>query len=95
MSKVTVFYLISSKFFAGLFLGTLILFPHIPNKNPPAYHLFDFLDLTTAFLYFLDLKIFKSTQNLIKKHLFSLQIDEKHNIFSRPTSFLQKSSGKG
>ena len=49
MSKVTVFYLISSKFFVDLFLG-------IPNKNPPAYYLFDFLDLTTDFLNFLDLK---------------------------------------
>ena len=58
MSKVTVFYLISSKFFVSLFLGTLIFFPHMPNKNPPAYYLFDFLVLTTDFLDFLDLKNF-------------------------------------
>ena len=34
----------------------LIFFPHIPNKNPPAYYLFDFFDLITAFVDFLDLK---------------------------------------
>ena len=45
MSRITVFYLISSKFFS-----------HIPNKNPPAYYLFGFLDLITDFLDFLDLK---------------------------------------
>ena len=51
MSKVTVFHLISSKFFVDLFLLVLI-----PNKNPPAYYLFDFLNLKTDFLDFLDLK---------------------------------------
>ena len=57
MSKVTAFYLISSKFFVDLFLGILIFLSHIPDKNPPAYHLFDFLDLATDFLDSLDLKI--------------------------------------
>ena len=57
MSKATVFYLISSKFFClPFFSGILIFLSHIPNKNPPAYNLFDFLDLTTDFLDFLDLK---------------------------------------
>ena len=56
MSKVTVFYLIPSNFFVDLFLGMLIFFSHTPNKNPPAYYLFDFLDLITDFLDFLDLK---------------------------------------
>ena len=58
MSKVfyTVFYLNSSKFSIDLFLGMLIFFSHIPNKIPPAYYLFDFLDLITDFLDFLDLK---------------------------------------
>ena len=58
MSKVfyTVFYLNSSKFFVDLFLGMLIFFSLIPNKIPPAYYLFDFLDLITDFLDFLDLK---------------------------------------
>ena len=52
MSKVfyTVFYLNSSKFFVDLFLGMLIFFSRIPNKIPPAYYLFDFLDLITDFL---------------------------------------------
>ena len=49
MSKVTVFYLIFSRFFVDLFF-------HIPNKNAPAYYLFDFLDLITDFLDLLDLK---------------------------------------
>ena len=84
MSKVTVFYLISSKFFVDLFLGILIFFPHVPNKNPPACYLFDFLDLTTDFLDFLDLKNFLNRLKVktFKKHLFSLQIDEKNNIFN-------------
>ena len=58
MSKVfyTVFYLNSSKFFSTFFLGMLIFFSRIPNKIPPAYYLFDFLDLITEFLDFLDLK---------------------------------------
>ena len=56
MSIVTIFYLIPSKFFVDLFLGILIFFPHIPNKNPSVYYLFDFLDLITDFLDFLDLK---------------------------------------
>ena len=58
MSEVfyTVFYLNSSKFFVDLFLGMLIFFSRIPNKIPPAYYLFDFLDLITNFLDFLDLK---------------------------------------
>ena len=58
MSKVfyTVFYLNSSIFFVDLFLGMLIFFSRIPNKIPPAYYLFDFLDLITDFLDFLDLK---------------------------------------
>ena len=54
MSKV--FYLNSSKFFVDLFLRMLIFFSCIPNKIPPAYYLFDFLDLITDFLDFLDLK---------------------------------------
>ena len=60
ISKVfyTVFYLNSSKFFVDLFLGMLIFFSRIPNKIPPAYYLFDFLDLITDFLDFLDLKKF-------------------------------------
>ena len=49
MTKVTVFYLISSKFFVDLFLGMLILFSRIPNKDPPAYYLFDFLGLKKHF----------------------------------------------
>ena len=49
MSEVTVFYFVSSKFFVDLFLGILIFFPHTPNTNPPAYYLFNFLDLKTAF----------------------------------------------
>ena len=48
MSKVTAFYLIPPKFFVDLF------FPYT-YKDPPAYYLFDFLDLITAFLYFLAL----------------------------------------
>ena len=62
MSKATVFYLISSKFFVDrfffLFFGNLIFFPHTPNKDPPACYLlvFDLLDLITGFLDFLDLK---------------------------------------
>ena len=51
MPKVTAFYLIPSKFFVDL-----IFSHHIPNKDPPAHILFDFLDLITAFLDFLDLK---------------------------------------
>ena len=60
MRKVfyTVFYLNSSKFFVDLFLGMLIFFFRIPNKVPPAYYLFDFLDLITDFLDCLDLKKF-------------------------------------
>ena len=60
MSKVfyTIFYFNSSKFFVDLFLGMLIFFSRIPNKIPPAYYLFDFLDLITDFLDFLDLKNF-------------------------------------
>ena len=57
MSRATAFYLISPKFFVGFFLGTSF-FSHIPNKNAPAYYIFDFLDLITDFLDFLDLKIF-------------------------------------
>ena len=34
MSKLTVFYLISSKFFVDLFFGTSYLFPHIPSNIP-------------------------------------------------------------
>ena len=57
MSEVTVFYLIPSKFLCRPFiLGTLIFFPILLIKNPPAYCLFDFLDLTTDFLDSLDLK---------------------------------------
>ena len=41
MSKGTVFYLISSEFFVDFFFGNLIYFPHIPNKDPSAYYLFD------------------------------------------------------
>ena len=57
MSKVfyTVFCLNSFKFFVDLFLGMLTFFPRIPDKIPPAYYLFDFLDLITDFL---DLKKF-------------------------------------
>ena len=54
--KVTVVYLISSKFFCRPFFRDPHIFPHIHNKNSPAYYLFDFLDLTTDFLNFLDLK---------------------------------------
>ena len=46
MSEVTVFYLTSSKF---LFFWDPHIFSQIPNKNPPAYYLFDFLDLITDF----------------------------------------------
>ena len=59
MSKVTVFYLTSSKFFCRpffSFLGTSYFFPDIPNKVPPAYYFFDFLVLKNGFLDFLDLK---------------------------------------
>ena len=55
MSKVTVFYLISSKFFVDLFLGTSYFFPYTQQRSP-AYYLFDFLDLITGSLDFLDLK---------------------------------------
>ena len=51
MSNVTIFYLISSKFFVDLLWE-----PHIPVKDPPAYYFFDLLDLITGFLDFLDLK---------------------------------------
>ena len=51
----TVFYF-NSKFFVDLFLGMLLFFSRIPNKIPPAYYLFGFLDLITDFLDFLDLK---------------------------------------
>ena len=34
----------------------LIFFSRIPNKIPPDYYVFDFLDLITDFLDFLDLK---------------------------------------
>ena len=34
----------------------LIFFSRIPHKIPPAYYLFDFLDIITDFLDFLDLK---------------------------------------
>ena len=61
MSKVTVFYLISSKFFVD---RILIFSPHIPYKNLPAYYLFDFLDLTTDFFDFLDLKNFSDFLDL-------------------------------
>ena len=93
MSKVTVFYLVFSKSFVDLFLFFFwvphIFSLHIPDKVPPAYYFFDFLDLKTSFLDFLNLKnwsfrpknFFKSTQNL-KKHLFSIQIDKKNNIFN-------------
>ena len=59
MSKVfyTLFYL-NSKFFVDLFLGMLIFFSCIPNKIPPAYYLFGFLDIITDFLDFLDQKKF-------------------------------------
>ena len=50
MSKVTVFYLIYSKFFVDLFLGSSYFIPHKLSKDPPAYYLFDFLDLITGFL---------------------------------------------
>ena len=69
MSKVfyTAFYLNSSKFFVDLFLGMLIFFSRIPNKIPPAYYLFDFLDLITNFLDFLDLKkhFFRPKKNFL------------------------------
>ena len=63
ISKLTLFYLISSKFFVDLFsFGTSYFFPYIPHKDPPAYYLFDFLDLITGFLdlktAFLDIKKF-------------------------------------
>ena len=45
-------------FFVDLFLGILIFFSRIPNKIPPAYYLFGFLDLINDFLDFLDLKKF-------------------------------------
>ena len=43
MSKVTVFYLISS----NIFLETSYFIP--PDKDPPAYYSFDFLNLVTGF----------------------------------------------
>ena len=52
MSKLTVFYLIFPKFFFDLFFEPHI-FPPYTYKDPPAYYLFDFLDLITAFLDFL------------------------------------------
>ena len=82
MSKVTVFYLNSSKFYVDLFLGMLIFFYRSPNKNPHAYYLFDFLDLITDFLDFLDLKNFLNRLKTLRKQLFSLLIDEKNNIFN-------------
>ena len=42
----------------------------------------DFLDLD-SFLDFLDLKISLNPLKTLRKHLFSLQIDEKNNIFFR------------
>ena len=71
MSKVfyTVFYLNSSKFFVDLFSKNAHIFSRIPNKIPPAYYLFDFLDLITDFLDFLDLKtVFRP-----KKHFLDLK----------------------
>ena len=45
-------------FLSTFFLGMFIFFCRIPNKIPPAYYLFGFLDLISDFLDFLDLKIF-------------------------------------
>ena len=54
MSKVfyTVFYINSSKFFVNLFFRNAHIFSRIPNKIPPAYYLFDFLDLKNLFRLF-------------------------------------------
>ena len=69
MPKVTVFYLILLNFLSTFFLGTSYFFAPIPNKDPSAYYFFDFLDLITGFLVFLDLK----TDFLdFKKNLFRL-----------------------
>ena len=101
MCKLTVFYLIYFKFFVDLFLEPHIFFPYA-YKDPPAYYLFDFLDLITAyldlktgffdlknffrpknsFLDFLEVKSFLNLLKTLKRHLFSLQIDEKNNIFN-------------
>ena len=77
MSKV--FYLNSSKFFVGLFLGMLIFFSHTPNQIPPAYYLFDFLDLITDFLDFLDLKtVFRPKKTFFRpKQIFLDVLDLK------------------
>ena len=76
MPKVTVFYLICSKFFVDFFLGTSYFFAPIPNKDPPAYYFFDFLDLITGFLDFLDLK----TDFLDFKKIFLDFLDLKTNF---------------
>ena len=56
MSKVTVFYLNSSKFFVDLFFRDAHIFPlHLTQIKSPCL-LFDFLDLIADFLDFLNLK---------------------------------------
>ena len=80
MFKAIVFYLISSKFFCRRFFRNLIFFfPYTQQKSPCLLFFFNFLDFITGFL---DLKNFKNRPKTLKKHLFSLQIDEKNNIFN-------------
>ena len=94
MSKVVIFWAFIPKFFCRIFLRIPIFFPfpHIPNKASPAYHFLDFIYLKkffrlfkpkNSFLDFLDLKISLNPLKTLRNHLFSLQIDEKNNIFLR------------
>ena len=78
MSKVVIFWPYTPKFFLPPFLTFLGL------KN----HFLDFIDLKNLFfrpenlfLDFLDPKISLNPLKTLRKHLFSLQIDEKNNIF--------------
>ena len=68
MSKVfyTVFYL-NSQNFLSIFFRNAHIFSRIPNKIPPAYYLFDFLDLITDFLDFLDFLDLKNNFLDLKK----------------------------
>ena len=86
MSKVVIFWTYIPKFFWRLsipkFFATFFRHPQI---------FLDFIDLKTVFSpknrvfrpknSFLDLKISLNPLKTLRKHLFSLQIDEKKNIF--------------
>ena len=100
MSKVTIFYPISPKFFVDFF--GIPIFSHVLNKFPPVYYFFNFLNLITVFFLlfrpkncFLDLKISLNRLKTLKNTVLAFKLMRKTIFFSRPTSFLQKSSGKG